>query len=87
MAETTSPWVAGHCVGTHCSQEALLWENTSPELGSWWGRGSHIDLLPVGVVMVDETKMLPEVPSMNCSLFFSVLLVRDFPIVLSFKDI
>lgn len=37
--------------------------------------------------MVDETKMLPEVPSMNCSLFSSVLLVRDFPIVLSFKDI
>lgn len=86
MAATISPWDAGHCVGTHCSQEALLWENTSPELRSWWRRGSCIDL-PVGVVMVDETKMLPEVPSMNCSLFSSVLLVRDFPIVLSFKDI
>lgn len=52
-------------VGTHCTQEPLLWEDVSLELGSWQ-RGSCVDLLPVGVE-VDETKMFPKVPSMNCS--------------------
>lgn len=56
-----------HCVGTHRSQETLLWENGSLELKSWQRRVSCIDLPPVGVVMVDETKMLPKVPSMTCS--------------------
>lgn len=31
-----------------------------------WQRGSCVDLLPEEVV-VDETKMFPKVPSMNCS--------------------
>lgn len=52
-------------VGTHCTQEPLLWEDVSLELGSWQ-RGSCVDLLPVGVE-VDETKMFPKVPSMNWS--------------------
>lgn len=52
-------------VGTHCTQEPLLWEDVSLELRSWQ-RGSCIDLLPVEVV-VDENKMFPKVPSMNCS--------------------
>lgn len=67
MAAATSPWDAGHCVGTHHSPETFLWEKVSPELRLWWRRGSCIDLLPVGVVVVDETKMLPKVPSVNCS--------------------
>ena len=67
MAAATSPWGAGQRVGTRCSQETLLWENASLELRSWQRRDSCIDVVPVGVVMVDETEMLPKVPSMNCS--------------------
>lgn len=52
-------------VGTHCTQEPLLWEDVSLELRSWQ-RGSCVDLLPVRIV-VDETKMFPKLPSMNCS--------------------
>lgn len=51
-------------VGTHCTQEPLLWD-VSLELRSWQ-RGICVDLLPVGVV-VEETKMFPKVGSMNCS--------------------
>lgn len=52
-------------VGTHGTQEPLLWEDVSLELRSWQS-GSCADLLPVEIV-VDETKMFPKVPSMNCS--------------------
>lgn len=52
-------------VGTHDTQEPLLWDDMSLELRSWQ-RGGCVDLLPVGAV-VDETKMFPKVPSMNCS--------------------
>lgn len=83
VAAATSPWDAGHCVGTLCSQETLHWESTSLELRSWQRRSSCIDL-PVGVV-VDGTKMLPKVLSMNCS--SSSALVGDFPRVLSFRGI
>lgn len=49
-------------VGTHCTQEPLLWD-VSLGLRSWQ-RGICVDLLPVGVVV---TKMFPKVGSMNCS--------------------